>query len=88
MDGAFCEFDEAQKMEYLRRLNEAGVKNIEMEATCFAALTHMAGIRSAIVCVTLLDRLNGDQVRKYLKFENNSCEYFMREIKREINIKF
>ncbi len=88
LDGAFCEFDEAQKMEYLRRLNEAGVKNIEMEATCFAALTHMAGIRSAIVCVTLLDRLNGDQVRKYLKFEKNSCEYFMREIKREINIKF
>ncbi len=74
MDGAFCEFDEAQKMEYLRRLNEAGVKNIEMEATCFAALTHMAGIRSAIVCVTLLDRLNGDQVRKYLKFEKISCE--------------
>ncbi len=75
MDGAFCEFDEAQKMEYLRRLNEAGVKNIEMEATCFAALTHMAGIRSAIVCVTLLDRLNGDQVRRYLKFENISSEY-------------
>ena len=74
MDGAFCEFDEAQKMEYLRRLNEAGVKNIEMEATCFAALTHMAGIRSAIVCVTLLDRLNGDQVRKYLKFEKISSE--------------
>ncbi len=38
------------------------MKNIEMEATCFAALTHKAGIRAAIVCVTFLDRLEGDQV--------------------------
>jgi len=37
---------------------------MEMEATVFAAMTHMAGIRAAVVCVTLLDRLKGDQVRK------------------------
>ena len=35
---------------------------MEMEALVFGALTHMAGIRSAVVCVTLLDRLKGDQV--------------------------
>ncbi len=62
MDGAFCEFDEDRKMSYLRRLNAAGVMNIEMEATCFAALTHLAGIRSAVVCVSLLNRLDGDQI--------------------------
>ena len=39
-----------------------GVSNMEMEALVFAALTNMAGIRSAVVCVTLLDRLKGDQV--------------------------
>ena len=39
------------------------MKNMEMEALVFGALTHMAGIRSAVVCVTLLDRLKGDQVR-------------------------
>ena len=33
-----------------------------MEATAFAALTHMAGFRSAVVCVTLVDRLDEDQV--------------------------
>jgi len=49
-------------MDYLRTLAEAGVRNIEMEATAFAALTHSAGLRSAIVCVTLLNRLKGDQV--------------------------
>ena len=62
MDGAFCRYSESEKMEYLQWLKENGVTNIEMESTCFAALTHLGGIKSAIVCVTLLDRLNEDQV--------------------------
>lgn len=62
LDGAFCDYTEAEKMEYLERLRSAGIKNIEMEATPFAALTHHAGIKAAVVCVTLLDRLKGDQV--------------------------
>lgn len=49
-------------MDYLKNLYGMGVKNIEMESVAFAALTHHAGIRSAVVCVTLLDRLKGDQV--------------------------
>lgn len=43
-------------------MKDAGVANIEMEATCFAALTHMAGFRAGIVCVTLVNRLDEDQV--------------------------
>lgn len=62
LDGAFCEYTEADKMEYLQQLRNQGVVNIEMEAIPFAALTHHAGIKAAIVCVTLLDRLKGDQV--------------------------
>lgn len=62
LDGAFCDFTENEKMEYLEKLRDFGVVNIEMECTTFAALTHYAGIRAAIVCVTLLDRLKGDQV--------------------------
>lgn len=49
-------------MNYLNKLHDFGVVNIEMESTIFAALTHHAGIRAAVVCVTLLDRLKGDQV--------------------------
>lgn len=49
-------------MEYLDKLRSNGVMNIEMEVLPFAALTHMAGIKSAVVCVALLDRLKGDQV--------------------------
>lgn len=62
LDGAFCDFSESDKMDYLHKINRFGVVNIEMESTIFSALTHHAGIRAAIVCVTLLDRLKGDQV--------------------------
>lgn len=62
MDGAFCEFSEIEKLEYLERLQKNGVVNIEMESAAFAALTYHAGIKSAIVCVTYLDRLKHDQV--------------------------
>jgi uridine phosphorylase len=62
LDGAFCDFTEQDKMDFLERCKEIGVVNIEMEATIFGALTHHAGIKAAIVCVALLNRLNGDQV--------------------------
>lgn len=62
LDGAFCDFTETDKMEYLERIHKAGVVNIEMESLAFAALTHHAGIKAAVICVSLLDRLKGDQV--------------------------
>ena len=45
-----------------RSLLPAGVRNIEMEATQFAAFTRRVGVRAAILCVALLNRLDGDQV--------------------------
>ena len=33
-----------------------------MESVCFAAMCNRAGVPGAILCVTLLDRLKGDQV--------------------------
>merc|ERR1719397_460961 len=62
LDGAVCEYSEQDKMAYLCQVSQKGVTNMEMEALVFAGLTHKAGIRSAVVCVTLLDRLQGDQV--------------------------
>ena len=67
LDGAICEYTEKDKMAYLKHVSDNGVVNMEMEATVFAAMTHMAGIRSAVVCVTLLNRLKGDQVRTKIK---------------------
>ncbi|GBP46088.1 Uridine phosphorylase 1 [Eumeta japonica] len=62
LDGAFCDFTETDKMEYLEKIHKLGVINIEMESLAFAALTHHAGVKAAVVCVTLLDRLKSDQV--------------------------
>ena len=53
-------------MSFLKRLDEAGVKNIEMEATALAAITKAAGVRSGNVCVTIVNRLEGDQVRGWI----------------------
>lgn len=61
LDGAICEFDEHEKMEFLNRAYETGVRNMEMESTVFAAFTQKLGIRASVCCVTLLDRLLGDQ---------------------------
>lgn len=62
LDGAFCSYTEADKMEFLRRAYERGVRNIEMESLGFAAMCHQADIRGAVVCVTLVDRFQSDQV--------------------------
>ncbi|XP_073980187.1 uridine phosphorylase 1 isoform X2 [Rhodnius prolixus] len=62
LDGAFCDFSEADKMAYLEKVHKSGVVNMEMESLAFAALTHHAGIKSAVICVTIVDRLKGDQI--------------------------
>lgn len=62
MDGAFCNYTEEQKNEYIQHLKDNGVTNIEMESLAFAALTNNAGIRAAVVCVSIVDRIIGDQV--------------------------
>lgn len=62
LDGAFCSYTEKDKQEYLNKANQAGVCNIEMESSVFAAMCKLSGLRAAVVCVTLLDRLKGDQL--------------------------
>ncbi len=52
------------RMAFLHKAHdEAGVRNIEMESTEFAAFCNRAGIPAAIVCAALLNRLEGDQVK-------------------------
>ncbi|KAH8253184.1 hypothetical protein KR032_004040, partial [Drosophila birchii] len=63
LDGAFCEYTPEQKKNYLEQLQGEDIKNIDMESLAFAALTNRAGIRSAVVCVAILNRLKGDQIQ-------------------------
>ncbi|XP_051871625.1 uridine phosphorylase 1 isoform X2 [Pristis pectinata] len=62
LDGAFCHYTAEDKMNYLRCAYEAGVRNIEMESAAFAAMCNRSGLPGAVLCVTLLDRLQGDQI--------------------------
>ncbi|KFW80371.1 Uridine phosphorylase 2, partial [Manacus vitellinus] len=45
LDSALCSFSSEKKLEYLRRAYDAGVRNIEMESTAFAALCGLCGLK-------------------------------------------
>jgi len=62
LDGAFCDYDEKAKVQFLKDCAAAGVLNIEMESLCFAAMCHHAGLKGAVISVTLLDRMKGDAI--------------------------
>ncbi|XP_018598604.1 uridine phosphorylase 2 isoform X2 [Scleropages formosus] len=62
LDGALCSFSQEEKLDYLRKAYRAGVRNIEMESTVFAAMCHVCGLKAAVICVTLLNRFEGDQI--------------------------
>ncbi|CAB3401853.1 unnamed protein product [Caenorhabditis bovis] len=90
LDGYFCDYTEADKYAFLNKLHELGVRNIEMESTCFASFTCRAGYASAIVCVTLLNRMNGDQVKiakdKYIEFEERPFRLVTALIRKDLGI--
>ncbi|EEQ98422.1 Uridine phosphorylase, putative [Perkinsus marinus ATCC 50983] len=63
LDGALeTWYNEDDKMAFLSRLYDAGVRNIEMENVALMGFCNRANITGACVCVTFLDRFNGDQV--------------------------
>lgn len=90
LDGAFLSYGLRDKMDFLKDVHDNyGVKNIEMEAHILSAFTHRAGLKCSIVCVTLLDRLMGDQVttpKAILKeFEQRPLRLVAEFIRRAIN---
>ncbi|XP_068792205.1 uridine phosphorylase 1 isoform X2 [Struthio camelus] len=62
LDGAICLYTEEEKLRYLKEAFDSGVRNIEMESSVFAAMCNLSGVKAAVVCVTLLNRLKGDQI--------------------------
>jgi uridine phosphorylase len=63
LDGALCFETLESKMAWLEWIDGAGVRNIEMEGAMFAGyLNHWGFPRFAMICVTILNRLEGDQV--------------------------
>jgi uridine phosphorylase len=63
LDGAICMETPESKMAWLEWINAEGVRNIEMEGAMLAGyLNHWGFPRFAMICTTLLNRLEGDQV--------------------------
>jgi uridine phosphorylase len=85
LDGAFCEYSNQEKIKFIRKAHdEHGIKNIEMEASLFLAMCNRANVPSAVVCVALLNRLNGDQIsgtKDLSKFENGPLEMIIQLIR-------
>ena len=63
LDGASCQYSSQDKIGFLQKLYDKGTRNIEMESTMFASLTKHVGVKAAVICVTLINRLKGDQIR-------------------------
>ncbi|EMP38742.1 Uridine phosphorylase 2 [Chelonia mydas] len=61
LDGALCSFSNEKKLAYLKRAYDAGVRNIEMESTVFAAICSKSCCCPCAVCV--LNRFEGDQIK-------------------------
>lgn len=63
LDGAICFETPESKMSWLRWLDANGVRNIEMEGAMLAGyLNHWGFPKFGMICCTLLNRLDGDQV--------------------------
>ncbi|XP_076456250.1 uridine phosphorylase 1-like isoform X2 [Babylonia areolata] len=60
LDGALCTTSPAEKEEFLRQLWGLGVRNIEMESAGLLALCHAVGVKAAVACVCLVNRLEAD----------------------------
>ncbi|VDN03488.1 unnamed protein product [Thelazia callipaeda] len=90
MDGAFCDYTVEQKFAFLNHLYDLGVRNIEMESLCFAALLNRSNIRSAVVCVSLVNRLKGDQIKLSAKdineFEMSTYKLVSEYIRKQLRI--
>eukprot|EP00823_Brevimastigomonas_motovehiculus_P006703 TRINITY_DN559_c0_g1_i1.p1 TRINITY_DN559_c0_g1~~TRINITY_DN559_c0_g1_i1.p1 ORF type:complete len:352 (-),score=72.14 TRINITY_DN559_c0_g1_i1:381-1358(-) len=62
LDGAICHHTLDDKFNFLKKLHRLGVVNIEMEGDQLASFCHHTGIRSAMICTVIVNRLLGDQV--------------------------
>mmetsp|Transcript_1793 Transcript_1793/g.5748 ORF Transcript_1793/g.5748 Transcript_1793/m.5748 type:complete len:326 (+) Transcript_1793:155-1132(+) len=88
LDGALCEYTSEEKLAFLKRAHDAGVRNFEMEAACFGAFVKRTGLRGLVLCCTLLDRLNGDQVdstpEQLAGYGQNAIEVALRFIRLDL----
>ncbi|XP_058907546.1 uridine phosphorylase 2 [Kogia breviceps] len=91
LDGALCSFSREKGLDYLKRAYNAGIRNIEMESTVFAAMCRLCGLKAAVVCVTLLNRLECDQINSphdvLVEYQKRPQLLISRFIKRRLGLR-
>lgn len=89
LDGAEVDYEAEDRIKWLQQAYDCGVRNIEMESTCFAAWCHRTGIPGMICCAVLLNRLEGDQVtaspEELQQYSKNAQEVALRVIEYKLN---
>lgn len=62
-NGAICDHTQEDKLEFLNKIKDAGVINMEMESNYLAAMCHKLDVKFGIICVALNNRLLDDKVK-------------------------
>ena len=72
-------------LKFLKLIFQHGILNIEMEANLFLSYCLRAGVKGAVICISIVNRLNGDQIetpKDVLKmFENRPLQIIVQMIK-------
>lgn len=87
LDGAICGYDEVEQKAFFTKLRDLGVKNIEMESAGLLAFSHKCGIKAAVVCVTLVDRLQADLPDAKEEVQSYPIQLVTKFIKSKLNTK-
>ncbi|CAI9735365.1 uridine phosphorylase 1-like [Octopus vulgaris] len=86
LDGPFSSFSDEDRDAYLQHLQDKGVTNMEMESVGFVALCNKMNIPCAVICVTVVDRLKGDQITAdhdhILQWEKRPIQIFFEYMKK------
>uniref|UniRef100_A0A0B7B5N8 Nucleoside phosphorylase domain-containing protein n=1 Tax=Arion vulgaris TaxID=1028688 RepID=A0A0B7B5N8_9EUPU len=89
MDGSFCDYEKADKDDFLKQLYDIGVRNMEMESAGVLAMALRVGIKAAVVCSVIVDRLKSDRptitMEESSEAQNNSIKLIGRYIKQKLS---
>ncbi|RUS70616.1 hypothetical protein EGW08_021620 [Elysia chlorotica] len=88
LDGSFCDYSKEDQLRFFNKLQSLGVCNIEMESAAVLAMAHKVGVKAAVVCVVLVDRLKCDlptlSVQEMKTVENFPLQLVIRYIKKQL----
>lgn len=89
-DGAFADFSEKQRLSFLADCKERGVVNFEMESLALAAFANRVGVKAAVVCAVLVDRMTDEtpteKEEKLASFEHRAVGLVVDFVKERIGL--